>query len=443
MAADHLPGPAPARRRLLQSAGALALGAAAPAIVGAAEPVTLRFLWWGGGDRHQRTLKAISAFEARHPGVRIKAEYMGSTGYLEKLTMQMVGGTEPDIMQINWAWLNMFSRQGSGFLDLGTQRELLALDEFSDQDLRICSVNGRLNGLPVSYTARIFLWNVASFARAGLAVPSTWDELFAAGPAFRRALGERAYPMDGEPYDMLLLAQAFVFQQHGTPYVHPTEPRVAMSPAAVLDWVKTYKRLFSTGVATPVPYRASLGGAEKPLEQQPDWVVGRWAGTYTWDTVLRTRLSTLDTAQKLDVGPFLTWPGAKNSGMFGRPTALFAVSKRTRHPEAAARFLKFMLADPDAAKLLTLTRGVPSAASAYQALERENLLPPLELKAYRQINHQRQAGRIDLPSMRFEDARFRRFLREIFELLGYDRISESDAARRLLEDGNALLARIK
>jgi oligogalacturonide transport system substrate-binding protein len=431
------------RRDLLRGAGALALGNAAPAFVGAAELQTLRFLWWGGGDRHQRTLKAIAAFETRHPGVRIKAEYMGSVGYLEKLTMQMAGGTEPDIMQINWAWLNMFSRQGTGFLDLGTHREALGLDEFSDEDLALCTVGGRLNGLPVSYTARIFLWNAAAYERAGLALPATWDDLFNAAPAFRRAHGERAYPIDGEVYDMLLLSQAFIFQQHGTPYVHPTEPRVAMSPAALTDWVKTYKRLFSSGAATPVPYRASLGGAEKPLEQQPDWVVGRWGGTYTWDTVLRSRQSTLDKQQRLDIGPFLTLPGAKNSGMFGRPTALYAVSKRTRHAATAARFLKFMLADPEAAKLLTLTRGVPPTASAYQALERDRLLPPLELKAYRQIQAQRQAGRIDLPSMRFEDARFRRFLREIFELLGYDRISITDAARRLLDDGNALLARIK
>nr|WP_281375132.1 ABC transporter substrate-binding protein [Aquabacterium terrae] len=388
-------------------------------------------------------MAAIAAFEARNPGVRIRAEYMGSVGYLEKLTMQMVGGTEPDLMQINWAWLNMFSRHGNGFLDLGTQREALALDEFSDEDLRICTVGGKLNGLPVSYTARIFLWNSASFGRAGLPVPTTWDELFAAGEPFGRALGERAYPIDGEIYDMLLLAQAYVFQQHGSPYVHPSEPRVAMSAAALLDWVKTYKRLFTSRAATPVPYRASLGGAEKPLEQQPDWVVGRWGGTYTWDTVLRSRLSTLDAQQKLDVGPFLTLPGAKNSGMFGRPTALFAISKRTRHPALAARFLNFLLADPGAARLLGLTRGVPSAASAYRVLDEARLLPALELKAYRQIAAQREAGRIDLPSMRFEDARFRRFLREIFELLGYDRISESDAARRLMDDGNALLARIK
>jgi oligogalacturonide transport system substrate-binding protein len=51
-----------------------------------------------------------------------------------------------------------------------------------------------------------------------------------------------------------------------------------------LDWVRIYQRLVAEHVATPLPLRASLGGAEKPTEQQPDWVAGRWAGNYTWDS---------------------------------------------------------------------------------------------------------------------------------------------------------------
>lgn len=420
----------------------LAGSLAAPA-VHAASPVTLRFLWWGGSDRHDRTRKAIAAFEARHPGVTIKPEYMGTTGYLEKLTMQMVGGTEPDIMQVNWAWLAMFSRHGDGFADLNLQREHLSLDQFSADDLRMNTVQGKLNGLAPSYTARCFVWNQAAFARAGLALPRTWDELFAAGPAFRSKLGERAFPIDGEPYDMLLLSQAYVFQKHGTPFVHQSGKQVAMSPEALREWVQMYQRLTETHVATPLRYRASLGGAEKPLEQQPDWVVGNWAGNYTWDTALRLRQSTLDKQQKLDIGEFLTLPGAKNSGMFGRPAMLYSVSKRSRHPEIAAKFLNFLLTDPDAARIQGLTRGVPAATRAFQTLQEAKQLQPLELKAYLQIKAARDAGLIEQPSPKFEDARFRKFLREVFERVSYGKLDAAQAAQRLLEDGNALLARIK
>lgn len=419
----------------------------APAALGASRAraqaaTTLRFLWWGGSDRHARTLKAIGLFEQRHPGVRIKAEYMGFNGYLEKLTMQMASGTEADVLQINWAWLAMFSRQGTGFYDLQQQKQAIALDQFSADDLRSCTVKGHLNGLPVSYTARLFLWNQTSFERAGVALPRTWDELFAAGPAFKARLGDACYPLDGEPYDMLLLAHAWVMQKHGTPYVHPTEPRVAMSAQALLDWVQVYRRLGDTHTCTPVPYRASLGGVDKPTEQQQDWVNGRWAGNFTWDSAFRLRASTLAQGQTLALGDFIALPGAVDSGLFARPTLLFSVSRHTREPALAARFLDFMTTDLEAARILGTTRALPSAARAREVLEQGGLVPPLELAAQRQIRRLREAGRVQMPSPRFEDARLRRLMREVFERISYRKLSDQEAARRLLLEGNALLARM-
>jgi oligogalacturonide transport system substrate-binding protein len=432
------------RRALLASGLALGLCMACGAPAAAADEATvLRFAWWGGAARHQATLKAIAAFEQRHPGVKIKAEYMGFNGYLERLTTQIAGGSEPDVMQINWAWLAMFSKRGKGFADLNAYKPLLALDQFSAEDLATGMVAGRLNALPVSYTARVLLWNQASFDRAGLALPRTWDELFASGQVFRRKLGDQAYPLDGELYDMLLLAQAYVQQKHGTPFVDPKQPQVAMSPAAALEWVQVYKRLVDGHVATPLPLRASLGGAEKPTEQQQDWVVGNWAGNFTWDSAIMLRAGTLDRGQRLALGDFPALPGAKNSGMFGRPALMYAVGRNSRHAEMAARFVNFLLTDVDAAQILGRTRGAPSAAAPLAALLRDHKLPPLELQARQQIEALRSAGRIDLPSPLFEHARMQKFMREVFETVAYGKTTDQDAATRLISEGNALLRRIK
>ncbi|OYU68361.1 MAG: hypothetical protein CFE45_43170, partial [Burkholderiales bacterium PBB5] len=73
--------------------------------------------WWGGAARHAATLKALALFQQTYPDVKVKAEYMGFNGYLERLTALVAGGSEPDLMQINWAWLAMFSKRGNGFTD--------------------------------------------------------------------------------------------------------------------------------------------------------------------------------------------------------------------------------------------------------------------------------------------------------------------------------------
>lgn len=429
------------RRSAILAAPALALGLVMPRR-GRAEAPALRFGWWGGNARHQATLAALDRFRARHPGVRVKAEYMGFNGYLERLTTQIAGRSEPDLMQINWAWMAMFSKRGTGLTDLDPYRALLPLDQFDPAEVEMGRRAGRLNAMTVGYTARVMLWNATAWGRAGLALPTTWDELFAAGPAFRGKLGDDAYPLDGELYDMVLLAQAFVQQRHGTAYLDPATPRVAMGAEAALDWVRTYRRLVNEHVCTSLPLRASLGGAEKPTEQQPDWVAGRWAGNYTWDSVIGLRASTLQRGDRLALGDFPTLPGARDSGMFGRPTLMFAVGRHCRQPEAAVKLMAFLLADPEATALLGRTRGIPSAASAVAQLEAASQIPPLERQAFEQVRTQRRAGRIPLPQPLFEHPRLQKFIREVFETVAYGKTGEREAAERLRRDGQALLQRL-
>jgi oligogalacturonide transport system substrate-binding protein len=404
---------------------------------------TLRFAWWGGASRHEATLKALALFERRNPGVKVKAEYMGFNGYLERLTTQIAGGSEPDLMQINWAWLAMFSKRGNGFQDLSHFPQAIDPAQFHADDLKTGLVAGKLNALPVSYTARVLLWNAATFQRAGLPLPTTWDQLFAAGNVFKDKLGERYYPLDGELYDMLLLSQAFVQQKHGMAYLDPTTPRVAMPPAVALEWVQTYRRLVDGHVCTPLKLRASLGGAEKPTEQQQDWVQGQWAGNFTWDSAIALRQGTLNKDQALALGDFPMLPGARNSGMFGRPTLMLAVGRNSKQPELAAQLASFLLFDPEAAALLGRTRGLPLADAALQALVAAKKVPAIELQAHRQIREQKAAGRIEAPQPLFEHARFQKFMREVFETVAYAKTSDADAAQRLVDDGNALLKRIK
>ena len=64
------------------------------------EPVTLRFMWWGGDARATATLDVIEAFEAKYPWITIEAEYGSDEGYQEKLTTQLVSGTAADIIQM-------------------------------------------------------------------------------------------------------------------------------------------------------------------------------------------------------------------------------------------------------------------------------------------------------------------------------------------------------
>jgi oligogalacturonide transport system substrate-binding protein len=346
-------------------------------------------------------------------------------------------------MQINWAWLAMFSKRGNGFTDLNLYKDSLDLAQMSKEDLAMGMVAGHLNALSVSYSARIFLWNSASFARVGIPIPRTWEELFSVGKTFQQKLGDKAFPMDGELYDMILLSQAYIHQKYGTPFLDPQQPRVAMSPQAALEWVQIYRRLVEGHVVTPLKLRASLGGANRATEQQPDWVNGNWAGTFTWDSSIGLRQSSMDANQKLAIGDFPMLTHAKSSGMFGRPSVMFAVGRNSKYPAVAAKLINFLLFDAEAASILGRTRGVPLSDRQYQVLVKENKLPELEQRAYLQIKEQKMAGNIASPAPLFEHSRMQKFMREIFETVAYGKTSDQEAAMRLIVEGNALLQRIK
>lgn len=404
-----------------------------------AESTTLRFSWWGGDSRHKPTLTAIKLFESQNPGINIKGEYMGWGGYAERLTTQISGANEPDIMQINWAWITtMYSKKGDGFYDLNKAKKFIKTDEFGDT-LSTGMVNGKLNAIPISYSARVYFWQKTTVDKAGIKIPATWDELFAAGKTFETKLGKDYYPIDGQLYDVILMAHAYLMQKYNKQWIDPNTPRVAVNRAEALDFVKFYKKFTETHSVIPLQTRLSIAGPEAPTEQQQEWISGKWAGNYTWDSTFVTRMSPAPKTVTWEIGPFITMKGAKNSGFFGRPSMMFAVSKNSKKPEIAAKFINFMLTDPVAIKILGDSRGTPISKIGYETLVKEGKLKPIDRKAIDQI----RKAKIDLPSPYFEHPRIQTLIREIFEQVSLGKISDEKAVDRLINETNKVLQTIQ
>ena len=67
----------------------------------AAPQTSIRFGWWGGESRHKATMAAIDLYMKENPNVKINGEFGGFSGYQQKLLVQLVSGTAPDIIQID------------------------------------------------------------------------------------------------------------------------------------------------------------------------------------------------------------------------------------------------------------------------------------------------------------------------------------------------------
>ena len=400
------------------------------------EPVELRLSWWGGNEVHRSLLASVDAFERRHPDIRVKTEYTGWIGYLERITTQIAGDTAPDVMQINWNWLVLFSRHGDGFYDLERLGTVIDLDQFDEAAKSMGRVHGRLNALPTSMAARLMYFNATTYARAGIAPPTSWDELLAAGPVFRERLGDDWYPLDLTLQDVAALLRSRYVQKNGRGLIDEACRCLTATPADLAELARFYQRLVDAHVVPSARLRASFGYVA--AQELRPWINGRFAGTYQWISSVGKFIDTLAPGQQVVLGRHPLLAGAVDAGLMVRPAMMLTINAHTRHPRESALLVDFLLNDPVAVDLMALKRGVPVSATALRRLAETGKLQGLSVQGIEQV---RSLPHAVVQSAYFEHARVRDALIDGLELLDYGRIDADQFGERMHADLNRILAR--
>jgi oligogalacturonide transport system substrate-binding protein len=404
--------------------------------VSAADPVEIRMSWWGGDSRHKVTQDALKAFEAKYPGIKVKAEYTGWTGHLERITTQIAGGTEPDLMQINWPWLPLFSKRGDGFADLNEFKDVLDLKQFTPDVLKTATIKGKLNGLPVSITGRVYMFNPVAFKKAGLDVPKSWDDMLAAAPAFKK-IGADYYPFDTTDLNPWYAAVHYVTQMTGKSFIDPDSNEIAWTKDEVAKGLQFYVALEDKGVIPNYEKSSAEGGTKLELHQKKAWIEGKLGGSYEWDSVWAKFRDPLGPQQDLVPVKTLMFKGAKSEGLLRKPTMMFSISKNSKNKKEAAMLLNFLMNDPAAVKILGDSRGIPASKVAADMLVKEGLVNKQVAFAHDVVMN----GDAPQLSTFFEHPKMQELYRSTMEQLSYRKISVKDAAARLVDEGGDILAK--
>ena len=389
-------------------------------------PVELRISWWGGDSRHTATLEAIELFQEK-TGITVKSEYGGFSGHQEKLTTQIAGNTEPDVMQLNWNWIVSFSPDGTGFYDLNELNDTVQLNNFDSTMLETGTVNGKLNGIPVSTTGRALFLNKTTYEKFGVALPKTWDDVFAAAEKF----DDGYYPMDldnGSAATGFLMMTTWLQQQTGRGFINENK-EIGYTRDELISGYKFYEELVAKGVAPSISERSGEGGTTE-LFEMPNWIDGKYAGVYEWSSSVSKYAGPLtETNQELVLADIPTVNNPVASGIISKPSLMWGISSKTKHPKEAAMLLDFLLNDPEAASILALERGVPNSIAALEVLESEGKLSGLEYTGTQFV-----VENSDVPlSPYFEDAELRSIYQSVMEKLGYGQITAEQAADELID----------
>jgi ABC-type glycerol-3-phosphate transport system substrate-binding protein len=144
-------------------------------------------LWLNGGDTPDELVEfAISEFKAIHPDVDVQFERQQWTGIVEKLTTSLSSSDSPDVVEFGNTQAQTFEAAGA-VTDLTPHAADLGGDDLLQSLLEAGTYDGKLYAVPYYAGARIMLYRKDLFEAAGIEVPTTLDEMLAAGTALKEA----------------------------------------------------------------------------------------------------------------------------------------------------------------------------------------------------------------------------------------------------------------
>lgn len=313
------------------------LMAALPAL---AEDVTLTF--WGsygnGGNSAQQDAlnnTLIPAFEAAHPGIKVKYVDIPYDSLLQKLTTSAAGGELPDLVRADLGWVPQFAKLGVLVPLSDTMSDFKALaDTTYPGSLSTNLYKGKYYGLPLDTNTRVLVTSQEALDMAGMsAPPASFDEL--------KAMAEKL-----KGTDMQVFADGGLGGWNILPWIwsgggNITDPDITKasgyldspeSVAAVQFLVDLYKdgqipnliigNAGATGTSDGLPsanYATILDGP---------WMAGIWKDQYPDFTPI--------------YAPVPAGKGGSVSVVGGEDIVLTTASK---HPDAAAEFIRFTLSE--------------------------------------------------------------------------------------------------
>lgn len=342
----------------------------------AAGKVTLSW-WteWSADTWHQAVDQTVKKFNEQNPNIEIVPRYIENEAFFTTMRTAFAGGQPPDIFQHeSYNQLFQFVRPGQ-VLDITDFCDTIKNRMITGSDISQ-RYKGRVWGVPITVIpwSQIF-YNVDLLKQYNISPPGTWDEFLADCEFFKQkgiapiAIGNK-YGWMGSTFLYALLARwagtdrvnLAVMRKPG---VHWTDPDFVQSAKFFEDLCK--KGYFSEGKVTD-----DIGTAAAQFAQ------GKSPFMHTGSFLVDIINSMAAPNFHYDVFPFPQIKGQK-----GDPREIawmlegLSISKATKYPEQAKRFLEFWTR-PEIARALSTTS--PATLLAIKGAMDPDKVKPITLK---------------------------------------------------------------
>ena len=397
------------------------------------DPVTLTMSWWGGESRHNAYQEALKAFSAEHTTITVNPTFAAWSGWEDTMSTKFAGGVAEDVCQINWNWLYNYSGNGQTFLDLNSVTDYLDMSQWDDAKLGACNVANAQQCVPISMTGRIFYWNMTTFNKAGITeVPATEDDLFAAGKAFQEKLGDDYYPLHLGAYDRMILMVFYLESKYGKDWADPVTSTLNYTEEEIAEGLAFIKSLVDNHVMMNLKTYYSAN-SDTATHQSNEWITGKIAGIFEWDSAATKYSSALDDANKdgFTVGEEIKF-GDYNGG-FSKVSMGLAITKTCEHVAEAATLIHFLLNEEKGASIMGSECGIPASKAGLAAAQAAGAVKDLVAEANAKV----MAFTTNKLDPLFENNDLKAsgtgIYQEVFDTVDYDGVAGADVVDTLLD----------
>ena len=396
-------------------------------------PVNLSISWWGGDSRHAAYQSALKAFQAEHSNITVEPTFAAWSGWEEKMAAAFIAGNAQDVCQVNWNWLYNYSADGSKFVDLNTTSKFIDLTQWDSAAMDACYVANSQQCVPVSMTGRIFYWNMTTFNKAGITeVPKSLDDLMAAGKAFQEKLGDDYYPMHLGAYDRMILMVFYLESKYGKDWADPVTSTLNYTEEEIAEGLAFIKSLVDNHVMMNLKTYYSAN-SDTATHQSNEWITGKIAGIFEWDSAASKYSSALDDSNKdgFTVGEEIKF--GDNNGGFSKVSMGLAITKTCKNVAEAATLINFLLNEEKGASIMGSECGIPASKAGLKFAQDAGAVKSLVAEANAKV----MAFTTNKLDPLFENNDLKAsgtgIYQEVFDTVDYDGVSGADVVDTLLD----------
>lgn len=395
----------------------------------------MTFAWWGNQVRNEETQKAIEAYQKANPGITIDGQFSQWGDYWQKLATSSAGNELPDVIQMDYSYLNQYVSSGllydlSGFVSDGT----MDTTNWNQSMINAGTVDGKLYAVCSGINAPCLIYDKVITDAAGVTIKDnmTLDEFVQTAKTIYEKTGYKTNIEYGEASGI------FTYWLRADGKIFFSDEGVNATQDELAEYYKIYQDGMTNGwmVSPEIFAELSIGTTE-----QDPLVYGTSPDSRSWCAFKTSNMYVgyLNVAQEGQELLMTTQPSKDpKKSNYLKPSMFYSVSRDAKDPKAAAAFIAWLTNSTEANDCLKGERGIPLNSTIADSVKAQLLESEQAIYTYVEDVVVDNSSDINPPDPSGNSEAVNVF-NQVLEQLCYGQMTPEDAASQMISQGTAVL----